>query len=61
MQCMELHIKVDFAEGATFAYLGVEGVCKVHDTREKTWGYRNFFQYRCYITPEGKGKTVEVP
>ncbi|MBJ2357373.1 hypothetical protein [Sphaerochaeta sp. S2] len=32
---MELHIKVDFAEGATFAYLGVEGVCKVHDTREK--------------------------
>jgi hypothetical protein len=50
MQCMELHIKVDFAEGATFAYLGVEGVCKVHDTREKTWGYRNFFQYRCYIT-----------
>ncbi len=66
---MELHIKIDFAEGATFTYPGVEGKCKVHDTREKTWRHLNFFQYRCYITarvprvitPDGKVKTVAVP
>jgi transposase len=66
---MELHIKVDFAEGATFDYPGVEGKCKVHDTREHTWRHLNFFQYRCYITarvprvilPDGKVKTVAVP
>lgn len=66
---MELHIKVDFAEGATFDYPGSEGKCKVHDTRENTWRHLNFFQYRCYITarvprvitPDGKVKTVAVP
>lgn len=66
---MELHIKVDFPEGATFDYPGVEGKCKVHDTRENTWRHLNFFQYRCYITarvprvitPDGKVKTVAVP
>ena len=66
---MELHIKVDFAEGATFDYPGFEGKCKVHDTRENTWRHLNFFQYRCYITarvprvitPDGKVKTVAVP
>ena len=66
---MELHIKVDFAEGATFDYPGFEGKCKVHDTRENTWRHLNLFQYRCYITarvprvitPDGKVKTVAVP
>ena len=58
---MGLHLKVEFAEGATFAYPNVEEMCKVHDTREETWRYLNFFQYCCYITPEEKVKTVEVP
>jgi transposase len=66
---MELHIKIDFAEGAAFDYPGVEEKCKVHDTRERTWRHLNFFQYRCYITakvpriitPDGKVRTVEVP
>nr|WP_321297951.1 ISL3 family transposase [uncultured Sphaerochaeta sp.] len=66
---MELHITVDFAEGASFPYPGLEQTCKVHDTRERTWRHLNFFQYRCYITarvpriitPDGKVRTVEVP
>jgi len=66
---MELHITVDFAEGASFPYPGLEQTCKVHDTRERTWRHLNFFQYRCYITarvprvitPDGKVRTVPVP
>lgn len=46
----ELHIDLDFREGARFEC----GVCgaesqPVYDTQEKTWRHLNFFQYKCYL------------
>lgn len=54
----ELHIEMDFREGARFMC----GVCgaqeqPVYDTEEKTWRHLNFFQYKCYLhfrTPRTK-------
>jgi transposase len=59
---MEIHIRVDFEEGAKFTVQGCDGECKVYDTRVRTWRHLNFFQYRCYvqarvprvITPRGE-------
>jgi transposase len=68
-QSMEMHIEVDFAEGATFSLDGREGSYGVYDTRERIWRHLNFFQYRCYVKArvprvtdgQGKVRTVSVP
>jgi transposase len=64
-----LDLRVDFAKGARFPCpeCGRSGL-KVHDTEEKTWRHRDFFQHHAYLTarvprvecPEHKVRLVAV-
>ena len=46
----ELHIDLDFREGAQFkcSVCGAEDQ-PIYDTQDKTWRHLNFFQYKCYL------------
>ena len=47
-----LDLSLDFPRGARFACPAkdcAQGACPVHDTTDKTWRHRDFFQYQAFL------------
>lgn len=45
----ELHIYLDFEPGVSFACPKCQTLCKVHDTKNRTWQHLDFFEYHTFL------------